>query len=158
MNSKRKLSVTGLANIASLLTKADLEPQPVRVPGKPRATQTTIAQKTIDALPIRAQGDDPSIGRIVVAAVREAYNLGHADAMVQSETVDALLKQQYDARTKLTMPAVVAAVMEHLGTSELVMHLPTVATVFDRNRIEYAVDDSGEWINYTMRPVGEVEA
>lgn len=158
MNSKRKLSVTGLANIASLLTKADLEPQPIHLPGKPRATKESIVEKTYARLPAMSADDLKRTNTLIEAAVREAYNLGHADAMVQSETVDALLKQQYDARTKLTMPAVVAAVMEHLGTSELVMHLPTVATVFDRNHIEYTVDDSGDWIEYKLRPTGEVEA
>jgi 2-hydroxychromene-2-carboxylate isomerase len=154
-------SVKGLANIGALLGRGDLPQQPPREPKRERRTQEQIYERTMEkvsaslsSMPTMAATHVNLIQNYVRAAVREAYNLGHADALEQNGAVEALLEQQYQARTKLTMPAVVAAVMEQQGLSSMTLDLAHMATVFKRNEIKYTITDE-DVIEYTMRPVGD---
>jgi hypothetical protein len=149
----KKSSVHGLANIGQLLNRADLPPAAPPAT-RERRTQDEIYQRTHEKIVASIEGNERCsaaaiLGHYLKAALRDAYNSGHADALEQNSAVERLLEQQYEARTKLTMPAVVAAVMEQRGLSSMTLDLAHMATVFSRNRIEFTV--SGEdVIEYTL--------
>ena len=133
----QKVSVTGLQNIGKLMERNSAAiAKPAEKPTE-YAKRQAIVKKTVEAAGFSC-GD----ARFIDAAVREAYNAGHADAFAQSQAVDALLDKQYKARTNLTMPAVVAAVMEQTGMGALLLDLDDVATVFDRCQIDYSVQNN----------------
>jgi hypothetical protein len=150
-------SVKGLANIAQLLNRGDLAVAPA-VPKRERRDTNDISTRTAEKLHA-AVGHIASDSQMVLiqgyvrAAVRDAYNLGHADALDQNSQVERLLEKQYQKRTEVTMPAVVAGVMEQLALSSMTLDLAHLATVFDRNQITYTVSDA-DVIEFTMRPVG----
>jgi hypothetical protein len=154
-------SVKGLANIAQLLNQGGvLAAAPA--PKRERRDTNDIFAKTRDkidaALGLLEDGKfEPAkvslFENYLKAAIRESYNLGHADALDQNGEVERLLDKQYQKRTEVTMPAVVAGVMEQLGLTSMTLDLAHLATVFERNQITYTI--SGEdVIEYTMRPVG----
>lgn len=126
------LRVGGLENIGKLLAQAPEAHAPAPTPKPAGPTLESIVAKTVEAGGFSC-GDAKFIG----AAVREALNLGHAMAVGQNNMVEDLLKQQYAARTALTMPAVVAAIMEQTGIDSLVLDLDAVSTVFSRCRLEH---------------------
>jgi hypothetical protein len=144
------MSVNGLANIGAFMSRvptANVDPAP------PKSSQEAIVTKTVGALTPHAKITSDAISKVVAAAVREAFNLGHATALAQNDMVEALLKKQYDARTQLTLPAAVAAIMEQTGMDELILDLTAVSTVFDRCKIDMAVnpvDDKGDLIEYKL--------
>lgn len=150
-------SVKGLANIAQLLNRGDLAVAPA-APKRERRDTNDISTRTAEKLHA-AVGHIASDSQMVLiqgyvrAAVRDAYNLGHADALDQNSQVERLLEKQYQKRTEVTMPAIVAGVMEQLGLSSMTLDLAHLASVFDRNQISYVVSDA-DVIEYTMRPVG----
>ncbi len=139
---KNRNRVKGLANIGALISRA---PEAIAPPAEPKGHGITldgIFDKTIGnmlvmAPPTAREAFKPEVSRILKAALREAFNLGHAAAVGQNNMVDELLAKQYDARTSLTMPAVVAAVMEQTGMDTLVLDLDAVGTVFTRCRLEH---------------------
>lgn len=154
--SNQKLSVSGLANIGKLLNRGEL-PKPVPVQKDVRKSQDTIIEKTVNKLLAKVPSNMRDAWRaeiiiLVTAAVREAYNLGHADSLTQSAAVETLLDKQYRARTELTMPAVVAAVMEQLGMTTMTVDLEALATVFDRVRIDMIpmMGAAGEFVEYRL--------
>jgi hypothetical protein len=146
------MSVNGLANIGAFMSRvptANVDPAP------PKSSQEAIVAKTVDN--VREAYSKPGAGitieRCVAAAVREAFNLGHAAALAQNDMVEQLLKKQYDARTQLTLPAALAAIMEQIGMDELILDLTAVSTVFDRCKIDMAVnpvDEQGDLIEYKL--------
>jgi hypothetical protein len=150
-------SVKGLANIAQLLNRGDLAVAPA-VPKRERRDTNDISTRTAEKLHA-AVGHIASDSQMVLiqgyvrAAVRDAYNLGHADALDQNSQVERLLEKQYQKRTEVTMPAVVAGVMEQLALSSMTLDLAHLATVFDRNKITYTVS-AADVIESTMRRVG----
>jgi hypothetical protein len=152
-------SVKGLANIAQLLNRGDLaaaKPAPKRERRDTNDIFDRTREKIEAAIPLGANLDPKHwslIDTYLKAGLRDAYNLGHADALDQNSQVERLLEKQYDARTKVTMPAVVAAVMEQMGLTSMTMDLALMATVFQRNQITYTVTDENV-IEYMMRPVG----
>lgn len=157
----RSVSVKGLANIGALLNRTDL-PTVQTAPKRERRTRDEIAARTTEkilaALPLGANLDPTHkqlIATFIQAGVRDAYNGGHADAIDQNSAVEKLLEQQYDARTKMTLPAAVAWVMEGRGLSSMTLDLGHLATVFDRNHIDFDVSD-GDIINYRLTPRDEV--
>jgi hypothetical protein len=149
-------SVKGLANIAQLLNRGDLAAAPA-APKRERRDTNDITARTAEKLHA-AVGDIASDSQMVLiqgfvrAAVRDAYNLGHADALDQNNQVERLLDKQYQKRTEVTMPAVVAGVMEQLGLTSMTLDLAHLATVFERNQITYTLSDENV-IEYSMRPV-----
>lgn len=157
-------SVKGLANIAQLLNRGDLAATPA-APKRERRSCIDIETRTNEKIlaAVGLSSDKPPttaatsqvalLANFVRAAVRDAYNLGHADALDQNSEVERLLEKQYQKRTEVTMPAVVAGVMEQLGLTSMTLDLVFLATVFDRNQITYTVSH-GDVIEYTMRPVG----
>jgi hypothetical protein len=152
-NSSKPMSVKGLANIGALLERGDLPKAPAPAPKRDRRTADQIAGRTYEKLKA-AMSDLPQAQQDLVityvkAGLRETYNVGHADALDQNGAVEALLEQQYDARTRLTTPAVVAAVMEQLGSTEMTLDLSMFATVFERKKIDFSVSDQ-DVITYTL--------
>lgn len=142
--SKPKLSVRGLANIHVLLAKAD---QPAPEPAKPTTTREAIVERTVERLVTSTDysGQDAYASaeartrKLVTAAVRDAWEAGHLASLAQNAAVDAIVKQQYETRTAHAVPAVVASVMEHLGRDTFMLDLHMVASVFERNTLEFAV-------------------
>lgn len=142
MSKHKTQRVKGLSNLATLMVRA---PETIAQPAPKREvnTQESIVRKTVEAVVGHVNKFDNDIGdfnafeRFIGAAVREAFNLGHASAVGQNNMVEDLLKQQYRARTELTMPAVVAAVMEQTGQDTMLLDLDMVATVFSRCRLEH---------------------
>lgn len=153
MNDKRKMSVSGLQNIGALLSKADVPAVVTTKTGK-----EAIVEKTIAAMGTSHHWTPEGVRRYVGAAVREAYNLGHADALTQNEIVESLLQQQYESRTLLTMPTVIASVMEQLGMTDLMLDLNSVVTVFKRCRIEFEAHQptGGDVITYKLSHLADV--
>ena len=150
-------SVKGLANIAQLLNRGDLAVAPA-APKRERRDANDITVRTAEKLHaavghIASDSQMVLIQGYVKAAVRDAYNLGHADALDQNSQVERLLEKQYQKRTEVTMPAVVAGVMEQMALTSMTLDLAHLATVFERNQITYTVSDE-DVIEYTMRPVG----
>jgi hypothetical protein len=148
--SKEKLSVKGLANIGQFMSRvptANVDPTP------PKDSKEAIIAKTVNAMPLGAAVHRTDVERVVAAAVREAFNLGHAAALAQNDMVEQLLNKQYEARTALTLPAAVAAIMEQTGQDELILDLTAVATVFDRVKLDMAVnpvDEKGDLVEYKL--------
>lgn len=156
MNNKRVIG-KGLASIGALIGRADLPTEPVK---RERVTREGIVLKTFEKIMAAQTNADPKSRNDLVsiylsAAVREAHSLGHAEAIEQNSQVERLLEKQYDARTKVTMPAVVAGVMEQCGNETMVLDLNLMATVFERNEITYDLDDQANVIAYTLRPIGD---
>jgi len=155
--SKPKLSVRGLANIHVLLAKAD---QPAPEPAKPTTTREAIIQRTVERLVTSADysGQDAYASaesrarKLVTAAVRDAWEAGHLASLAQNAAVDAIVKQQYETRTSHAVPAVVASVMEHLGRDTFMLDLHMVASVFERNTLEFSVIevDNKHVVDYTL--------
>ena len=161
MNDKkiRSQSIKGLANIAQLLNRADLPTTPSPAARRERRTQDDIFKRTMEKIGAATAPDLTAsqafmVKNYVQAAFREVYNLGHADALDQNNAVEELLEKQYDARTKVTMPAVAAAVMEQHGLSSMTLDLALMSTVFQRTQIDYVVTEQ-DVIEYTLRPVGD---
>lgn len=155
----RGVSVKGLANIGALLNRTDLPTTPAPAPKRERRTQDQIYERTIEKVLAAMRGADasdvvPLIQTYVKAAIRDSYNGGHADALDQNSAVEKLLEQQYEARTKMTLPAAVAGIMEQRGLSSMTLDLAHLATVFDRNRIDFSVSD-GDVIEYRLLPIDE---
>lgn len=159
-----KKSVKGLANIAQLLNRGDLAAAPA-APKRERRSTDDIVTKTHEKV-VAAVGlasDHPHtraasaqialLDNYLRAAVRDAYNLGHADALDQNSQVERLLDKQYQKRTEVTMPAVVCAVMEQMGLNSMTLDLAHMASVFERCAITFTLSDENV-IEYTMRPVG----
>lgn len=156
-------SVKGLENISQLLSRnpqaAAVEPP--KSAAQKKQDQNRIVMKTISNLKHIGIGDsagtimniDAHNHGMLVAAVREAYDLGHRDTLDQNNAVEVLLNRQYEERTKLTTPAVVAAVMEQMGMSSMLLDLALVATVFKRCAIEYTVtgEPGAEIIEYRLK-------
>lgn len=157
----QKVSVTGLQNIGKLMER---NAAAIAKPAEKVDVLRAIVDKTIPGIMDMSRAHRnvndadttrKSIEARIAAAVREAFNAGHGEAFAQSQVVDAMLDKQYKARTNLTMPAVVAAVMEQTGMHKLSMTLEGVATVFDRCKIEYHVaqattDVPVDIIHYTL--------
>jgi dsRNA-specific ribonuclease len=162
----KELKVNGLANIGRLLNRADLPTAPAPTPKRERRTRDEIAARTIEKVvaAVGLSSDKPLtsaaesqvrlISTFVQAAVRDAYNGGHADALDQNSAVEKLLEQQYEARTKMTLPAAVAAIMEQRGLASMTLDLAMLATVFDRQTIDFDVQE-GDIINYRLTPRDE---
>ena len=169
MDKKTEQRVNGLANIGALLSRNPdaLKPAP-RVPTDGKRTRDAICQRTIGNLQgLTVDKHQGVMRRIVEASVREAYNLGHADALDQNEIAEGLLEKQYKARTELTLPAAVAGIMEQLGMTELHIELDALSTVFKRNRLDintHVVDEierantqvaEDSFIVYTLHPLAD---
>lgn len=161
MNNKPKMSVNGLQNIGALIGRADM---PTPAPKRDRRNLDGIFQRTREkvqaAVPLGANLDPKHwalIDNYLKAGLDEAKNLGHAEALDQNSQVEKLLEQQYEARTKVTMPAVAAAIMEQQGLASMTMDLALMATVFERTKITYTLDAETNVIEYNLRPVGEHE-
>ena len=160
MNQKK--SVNGLANIAALLNRSDIplhQPAPKRERRDLNGISAHTQEKIYAALPLGAMGSiDHShkvlIGHFLNSALRDAYNLGHAEALGQGSEVERLLEQQYETRTRVTTPAVVGAMMEQLGMESMVFDLARMATVFERLNIQYTLDADADLMTYTVRPIG----
>lgn len=156
MNQK-KVSVHGLQNIGMLLGRADA---PKEAPKRERGTKDDIESATLEKIhaavgPAVTMSSQMSLVRsFVKAAVRNAYNLGHAEALEQNSSVERLLEKQYEARTRVTTPAVVCAIMEQSGLSSMTLDMAQLATVFQRCDIQYTYDPDTEVMEYTMRPAG----
>lgn len=138
------LRVSGLENIGKLVARAPEAVAPAPTPKVHGITAESIVTKTLSNLRSfggGSAGEAISVEAhnlaIIGAAVREALNLGHSMAVGQNSAVEELVKKQYDARTALTMPAVVAAIMEQTGIDSLVLDLDAVGTVFKRCRLEH---------------------
>lgn len=160
MNNSKKLSIKGLQNIGHLIARTDL---PTEAPKRERRDCTDILAKTSEKIHAALIGSTVKgsqlnlLGTYLHAAIREAHTLGHAEALEQNSAVEKLLEKQYEARTKVTMPAVVAAVMEQSGLASMTMDLALMATVFERTQITYTVDPDTNVIEYSLRPVGDGE-
>jgi hypothetical protein len=150
-------SVKGLANIAQLLNQGGVLAAAAPAPKRERRTADQIAGRTYEKLKAAMsnlpQSQQDMVISYVKAGLRESYNVGHADALDQNSEVERLLDKQYQKRTEVTMPAVVAGVMEQLGLSSMVLDLALMATVFDRHKITYTLSDENV-IEYTVRPAG----
>lgn len=160
--NERGLRVKGLAGIAALLAQApataSLEKSQVQV----KIDQRAIVEKTLENLKCfvnGSAGEMPVVQahneRVLKAAVREAYNLGHGDALDQNGMADALLEEKYGERMKLTIPVAVASIMEHVGLSTLVLDVNALSTVFERCNLDFVAheideDNKRDWIEYTL--------
>lgn len=156
--NKPRMSINGLQNIGALIARTDL---PTQAPKRDRRNLDQIAGRTYEKIAaacgdLREAQKDLVIG-YVSAALRDAHTLGHAEALEQNSAVEKLLEQQYEARTKVTMPAVAAGIMEQRGLASMTLDLALMATVFDRTKITYTFDDQTNVIEYSLRPVGDDE-
>lgn len=157
----KKNSVKGLANIAILMNQAGVLPTALAAPKRERRDTNDIFNRTVGKLAAAVglnvnPAQTELMQTFLKAGLRDAYNLGHADALDQNSEVERMLEKQYQTRTQVTMPAVVAAVMEQLGLTSMTLDLALMATVFDRTKITYIVSEENV-ISYDMRPVGEDE-
>lgn len=143
--SKKGMSVRGLASIGALLERADA---PAAAPVRPNGGKEAIIEKTLEKMQSFTGGD---LSGIVTAAVREAFNLGHAAALDQNNEIERLINKRFDTKTQMAMPAICAAVMEQLGMTELLLNLDDVGTVFDRCAIDFESSNDGSYITYTLR-------
>lgn len=167
----QKISVNGLANIGQLIARnpdaAKVEPPKSELQKK--VDRAAIVDKTLGNLHGGAAGSANQAMKVethnlavLQAAVRDAYNLGHKDALDQNGAVEAMLDQQYKDRTALTLPAAMAAFMEQCGLTSLLLDLPAVATVFSRVRLVTVIhntedpDDAGV-IEYTLHHLSDDE-
>lgn len=157
---KQKISVRGLANIGALLDRADTPaPAPLKSTEN-KLTRESIIDRTVAKLSsVTAESAvmpfDAWIRKVVTAAVRDAWQTAHAQALAQSNAVDVLLERQYASRTMHITPAIVASVMEQLGLSNMVLDMRLVGTVFERNALDFSVSDLGDRqiVDYTMAPI-----
>lgn len=154
-------SVKGLANIGMLMSRGDLPKQAPPEPKRERRTHVQIHDRTMEKvgaalshLPGMTATQINLIENYVRAGLRDSYNCGHADALEQNSAVEALLEQQYQSRTRLTMPAVVAGVMEQQGLSSMTLDLAHMATVFKRCNFDYKISEQ-DVIEYVLHPVGD---
>lgn len=159
MNQKK--SVNGLANIAALLNRSDIplhQPAPKRERRDLNGIFHHTREKIMAAIPPMVASDHVShralFETFLLAGLRDAYNLGHAEALGQGSEVERLLEQQYETRTRVTTPAVVGAMMEQLGMESMVFDLARMATVFERLNIQYTLDADADLMTYTVRPIG----
>lgn len=163
MNQK-KVSINGLQNIGKLLGRAEA---PQEAPKRERRTLNGIFNHTREKIEAatglspdgRPQTDDFRAKRELLktyinASIREAHALGHAEALEQNSSVERLLEKQYEARTRVTAPAVVCAIMEQSGLSSMTLDMAQMATVFQRCDIDYVYNPDTEIMEYTMRPAG----
>lgn len=148
--SKKGMSVSGLANIGALISRAEA---PAAAPVPPKGSKEAIIEKTMKALPLGVAAFD--VRNIITAAVRDGFNLGHASALDQNNEIERLINKRFDTKTQMAMPAICASVMEHLGMTELTLVLSDVTTVFERCRIEFDVSDDGAFIAYTLRHLSD---
>lgn len=164
MDKKTEQRVKGLANIGTLMARNPdaVKPVPTAQP-QAKVSRDAICQRTIGNLQgITLDQHQGVMRRIVEAAIREGYNAGHAAAFEQNGAVEKLLEQQYEARTKLTLPAAVAGIMEQLGMDELHLELDALSTVFTRQRIEFVVEPSTtdipvDFVKYTLHALADKE-
>lgn len=170
MGKKRTLRATGLANIAALLAQS---PDTVAAgQDKPQGDSVEkIAQRTtakivaqVNVGPEHGAGAN-LIASYVTAGVREGRNLGHREGLEQSAMVESMMESQFETRTKLAVPVVVAAIMEHLGLPTLVLDMDALSTVFERSHLDFTaheIDDdvpgSRDWIEYTLTPIADEQA
>lgn len=160
--SQKKISGKGLHSIASVLgrSEATADPKWEPKPNRQRGTTEGIAKITADKIIASVDVGDPRgaaanmIHHFVKAGIRDAYNLGHAEALAQGSEVDKMLDKQYEVRTSLLTPTVVCAVMEQSGLSSMSLDLARMATVFERCDVQYTLDADTNIMSYTMRPVG----
>ena len=163
--SQKKISGKGLHSIASVLGRSESAADPKWEPAPNREKRDVngifhhTREKLMAALPLGAMGSmDPSHTKLIetylLAGLREAYNLGHAEALAQGSEVDKMLDKQYEARTALLTPTVVCAVMEQSGMSSMTLDLARMQTVFERMDIQYTLDADTNIMSYTARPVG----
>lgn len=144
--ANEKLSVKGLANIGQLMQRNPdvINPHPTKSQVQKKMDRAAIVQKTVTALiPHMERTVTAQITHIVEAAVRNGADLGHNEALDQNGAVEAMLEKQFAERNKLAVPAVVAAVMEQLGMTSLVLDLPHVATIFKRSKLTWNMTDNG---------------
>ena len=155
----KQKSVKGLENIGKLVVGAALThaPRPVE-----RDMKQAIIDKTMGAMLNSLDTSKPhvvsQVGRILAACVREAFNAGHAQALVQNDMVEVLLKKQFDTRTKLTLPVAVMAIMEQSGMSSMLLDLEAVATINQRCRVELqSVEDEDDKMHmlFTLRSLSD---
>lgn len=159
--SQKKISGKGLHSIASVLgrSEATADPKWEPKPNRQRGTTEGIAKITADKIIASVDVGDPRgaaanmIHHFVKAGIRDAYNLGHAEALAQGSEVDKMLDKQYEVRTSLLTPTVVCAVMEQSGLSSMSLDLARMATVFERCDVQYTLDADTNIMSYTMRPV-----
>jgi hypothetical protein len=158
---KNKASVKGLANIASLIGRSDISTAPPR-PRITRASSESIVERTVEKISAAVGANSTAtqmalVKNYVQSAIRDTYNIGHADALDQNSQVERLLEKQFDARTKVTMPAVAAGFMEQMGLTSMTLDLAHLATVFSRNQIDYTLSDENV-ISYRLLPLDVVQA
>lgn len=152
---KKPKHVNGLANIGLLVAGATMRNAPKQ---DERDVKDKIVQKTLSALAARAGGIDHGFDKAVTAAVREAFNAGHANALEQNSMVEELLKKQYSARTELTLPVAAMAIMEQVGLPSILLDLDAVATVSSRCRVELAsMEDADDKMHmrFTLRTLAD---
>lgn len=158
--SQKKISGKGLHSIASVLGRSEApQPAPVREKRDVNGIYDLTHQKIMAALPVGAtahvsHAQQKLMETFLKAGIREAYNLGHAEALAQGSEVDKMLDKQYEARTALLTPTVVCAVMEQSGMSSMTLDLARMQTVFERMDIQYTLDADTNIMSYTARPVG----
>lgn len=158
--SQKKISGKGLHSIASVLGRSEApQPAPVREKRDVNGIYDLTHQKIMAALPVGAtahvsHAQQKLMETFLKAGIREAYNLGHAEALAQGSEVDKMLDKQYEARTALLTPTVVCAVMEQSGMSSMTLDLARMQTVFERMDIQYTLDADTNIVSYTARPVG----
>lgn len=150
MTSKRTPSVSGLANIGVLLQGQSnyAKPAPAARSHNLQGIALHTARKLLDA-------DQSEHARLVSAAVKEAYNAGHAEGLAQGSAVETLLNAQYDSRTRMLVPTVVAAIMDQLGMQEMTLDLNAVSTTFKRVALNFSLSDAGV-VEYKLTPIEEV--
>jgi hypothetical protein len=150
----KEKSVRGLANIGLLVSAGALRANPPK-PKDEGDVKAAIIKKTLGAMPNTLDASKPhviaQVERIVTAAVREAFNAGHANALDQNSMVEELLKKQYTARTELTLPVACMAIMEQTGLSDILLDMDAVASVSSRCRIEMVPEEDGEDGKLSMR-------
>jgi hypothetical protein len=145
----KEKSVRGLANIGLLVTAGALRANPPKQ--DERDVKQRIIDKTVAALLPHLKITKEAASKIVTAAVREAFNAGHANALDQNSMVEELLKKQYNARTELTLPVAAMAIMEQTGLSDILLDMDAVASVSSRCRIEMVPEEEGEDGKLSMR-------
>lgn len=161
MNNKQKKVVKGLANIGALLDRAEIPTQPP-APSRERRDLNGLFNHTREkvhaALPFALDKSHTELVKTYInAGLREAYNLGHAEALEQNSSVEKLLVEQYRVRTEVTMPAVVCGIMEQSGLESMTLDMARMATVFDRLDVDYTYDQDTEIMSYTVRPAGAIK-
>jgi len=160
--SKNKVSVKGLQNIGAILGRSDApQPAPNREKRDINGIINHTRAKVEAAAGLAPNGREQIIAfksqrellkTYITAGIREAYSVGHADALAQGSEVDKMLDKQYEVRTSLLTPTVVCAVMEQSGLSSMSLDLARMATVFERCDVQCTLDADTNIMSYTMRP------